>query len=795
MPVPARSLLGSSGGGGMARRVESGEIVKAGIRIAVPLDNPNLQKNHLIHINKNDSLDTTVKDLCQLWNISNKPENYALKFENSKGDGNGDYIDEKSKLGLQDGTVICFSYSPMKICQDMIKEIERNESHETPDEQSIVRFLWVYEESKKLQPAVEFVKSSSGVSLLVRSLTNLSLTSAHFGALAGAIVATFANFAEHDILKANDDRLDDRLDAAFVQKLAQTLHKISEDIHSQKLNVLHIEDHCKILKHLLDILDYLVVNGKTIVQNEIKMESLVNCINTATLDIRSAGTNSTTEFHRALQNKTIKFLNTLFQNGDESSRSRLESAFLQSEAKKSISEYIAVGPKCGEDRSVSSESLKANLYALQMHLLNQIGDRLQMEVDRNDLENQSKLMYMTKTSLETVEIRERRLSTIELQKYGPKNLEDHFQEYVVPPGIVAFDLIHKFATEQRDQYAKFILENACRTDEHQCPFMKSAVNLVALICQCLKVGEEHFSNEVETNVIYPMFFAHDDMIFELFSVGILHLHKTWKDMRATTEDFEKVMEVVRESINISLKTNPNSREEFKTNLKSYNDIVEIRKEEAKHRAERECKPIQDLRDSLEAEVDELIQQQRLNVLVEGSRFPKLRPIGGTAVTKRDAIRNARAGFCKLSANQKALHYCEWLEEHSVPTIDNMRDKIAVSEIKALVIMDAAESSRQGRGKRDLKFKISSSRSQEGSQVQENSDLLEFVAPDQKTFDYWCDAINALTGNEMKSKEAEKDRKMLLDMEVKLRLLDLEGIEIPNEPPPIPPSPPNYDFCR
>lgn len=47
---------------------------------------------------------------------------------------------------------------------------------------------------------------------------------------------------------------------------------------------------------------------------------------------------------------------------------------------------------------------------------------------------------------------------------------------------------------------------------------------------------------------------------------------------------------------------------------------------------------------------------------------------------------------------------------------------------------------------------------------------------------------------MLSKETENDLKILLSMEIKLRLLDAEGVDIPQEPPPIPDEPPNYDFC-
>ena len=46
---------------------------------------------------------------------------------------------------------------------------------------------------------------------------------------------------------------------------------------------------------------------------------------------------------------------------------------------------------------------------------------------------------------------------------------------------------------------------------------------------------------------------------------------------------------------------------------------------------------------------------------------------------------------------------------------------------------------------------------------------------------------------MPSVESKGDLETLLNMEMKLRLLDLEGISIPETAPPLPPQPPNYNF--
>ena len=47
---------------------------------------------------------------------------------------------------------------------------------------------------------------------------------------------------------------------------------------------------------------------------------------------------------------------------------------------------------------------------------------------------------------------------------------------------------------------------------------------------------------------------------------------------------------------------------------------------------------------------------------------------------------------------------------------------------------------------------------------------------------------------MTSATTQSDLDMLLGMEIKLRLLDTEGIPIPDMPPPIPSEPKNYNFA-
>ena len=73
------------------------------------------------------------------------------------------------------------------------------------------------------------------------------------------------------------------------------------------------------------------------------------------------------------------------------------------------------------------------------------------------------------------------------------------------------------------------------------------------------------------------------------------------------------------------------------------------------------------------------------------------------------------------------------------------------------------------------------------------DHLDFYAPTETVFHIWIDGLSVLLGKKMPSKAAEEDLETLLNMDLKLRLLDLENITIPSQPPVIPPEPSNYDF--
>lgn len=80
-------------------------------------------------------------------------------------------------------------------------------------------------------------------------------------------------------------------------------------------------------------------------------------------------------------------------------------------------------------------------------------------------------------------------------------------------------------------------------------------------------------------------------------------------------------------------------------------------------------------------------------------------------------------------------------------------------------------------------------------AKQDGDEFQLNADKKLDHDVWLDGLNALTGNKpIVSEQAKQELDELLSMEVKLRLLDAEGIDFPSEPPPIPDPPTNFNFA-
>uniref|UniRef100_A0A8C2YBF0 Engulfment and cell motility 3 n=1 Tax=Coturnix japonica TaxID=93934 RepID=A0A8C2YBF0_COTJA len=417
------------------------------------------------------------------------------------------------------------------------------------------------------------------------------------------------------------------------------------------------------------------------------------------------------------------------------------------------------------------------LYVLQSLSLNLHEHRMRTSMDPYSQEQRDLLQSLRQAAFESENDapagtfsteRRRSLCAKEFRKLGFMNNSNPAEDLRrAPPGLLALDNMVYFSRHTPSAYSRFILENSSREDKHECPFARSSIQLTLILCEILHIGEQCSET---AQAFYPMFFGQDHFFEELFCICIQLVNKTWKEMRATQEDFDKVLQVVREQITRTLTLKPTSLELFKTrvNALNYSEILKLRQTERLHQEETLAVPVLELRERLKPELLELIRQQRLLRLCEGTLFRKI----------SSRRRQDKLWYCRLSPNHKVLHYGDVEEGVHSPPIESLTEKIPVADMKALLV-----------GKECPHTKEKSS----GKQNKVSTSTPPCMLP-SLLFCLWTDGLNVLLGKEMTSERTQTDLDILLSMELKLRLLDLENISIPDNPPPVPKPPSNLNFC-
>ncbi|XP_062317368.1 engulfment and cell motility protein 3 isoform X1 [Osmerus eperlanus] len=687
----------------------------------------------LIQLDQKKPLSAVIKEVCDGWNLQG-PENHALQY----ADGVQTYITESNRLDIKNGCILRLTKAPGRCAEDLYKGIQSSDSGVRCD--SLKQLASV---STDVTFAQEFI-SRDGHALLVEIVEEAKeapLIMTH-------TLTGFMELMDHGIVSWEN------LSSVFIKKIASFVNAKVADASIQQVS--------------LAILESMVLSSTSLfllVKQEVTMERLI-----AHLQVTN----------QQIQTKAMALLMALLQTADDANRQDLF-AYL---GKKNLRQYIYKNI-IHSSASVGDE-MAHYLYVLQSVTLNHLEQRMRTPLDSYNQDQREILHGLRQAAFEMESEnslsneRRRSLCAKEFKKLGFSNNSNPGQDLVrTPPGLLALDTMAYFASRYPDAYSRFVLENSSREDKHECPFARSSIQLTLILCEILRIGEP--PSETGSNY-HPIFFSQDRLLEELFCVCIQLVNKTWKEMRATQEDFDKVMQVVREQITRTLSSKPTSLELFKNkvNALNYSEILKLRQTERLHQEETLAPPVLELKERLKPELLELIRQQRLNRLCQGTLFRKI----------SSRRRQDKLWYCRLSPNHKVLHYGDVEEDTEAPPIEMLQEKIPVAEIKALLMGKDCPHMKENKGKQtkenlDLAFSIT-------YDVEEYS--LNFIASSRTDFCLWTDGLSVLLGKDMSSECMRSELEILLSMEIKLRLLDLENVQIPDHAPPVPKPPSNFNFC-
>jgi len=703
------------------------------------------ETTQFVELDQGRPLAAVIQDLCNVWTLS-EPDDYALQFNEPT---KKNFITERNRVEITNGNVLKLTHSPAKTASQLLELLKS-----ASKAQCLEALKRLSTMSQDITLAQEFI-NKKGLFLIVEMLEEGNIN----GDALSFTLKTFLELMEHGIVSW------DILEHKFIKQISATVMSRTGNTDPNTL------------QYSLEILESIVVNssGKcSLVEQEITLSNLVPHIQSQ---------------NREIQKNTLALINALFQKASTDKKAQIEKTLLE----KSIRSVILNNVVRGKHTDVDSD-MAHQLYMIQCLLFNQLQVKRIMPVQTNDTNIAHAIAELRKIAFdsdsESTPNTGRKRFDKDYKKLGFKNHANPVEDLTqVPPGILALDNMTYFAKQHEEIYTKVVLENSCRADEHDCPFARASIELTNMLCDILNVGEQPSE---EDDIYIPMFFAHERPFEEFYCVSIWLLNKTWKEMRATVEDFDKVLSVVREQVGRALKDQPLSFEQFKAKIATltYAEITNIWQQERRQKEEWEghAKPIQELREQITPEILELVKQQRLNHLIEGTRFNKYKASSGKV--------KGKFWYCRLSPNHKFFHYGD-CEEDMRPTVEQLNNTLPVADITTLVTGSECPHTKETNIQRGIKkkdarnnpIKTAFSIFREG-----DAEPLNFIAHTENEFALWTDGINALLSHKMESSLTRHDLDMLLSMEIKLRLLDTEGVSIPEEAPPIPKDPPNFDFA-
>uniref|UniRef100_H3ASY6 Engulfment and cell motility 1 n=1 Tax=Latimeria chalumnae TaxID=7897 RepID=H3ASY6_LATCH len=705
----------------------------------------------LMEIDQKKALTVIIKEVCDGWSVLSH-ESYALQH----ADGTNFYITEKNRNEIKNGAILRLTISPALNAQQLH---ERIQSSSMDAKLEALKDLASY--SRDVTFAQEFI-NLDGISLLTQMVESGTERYQKLQKIMKPCYVPLLHFTETafpDSTLYFSINCKPTFYMLFLKKIASFVNKSAMDV--------------SILQRSLAILESMVLNSHDLYQKvaqEITIGQLIPHLQ---------GTD------QEIQTYTIAVINALFFKAPDDKRQEMANILAQKQLRAIILSHVIRA-----NRAITTE-MAHQLYVLQVLTFNLLEDRMMTKMDPQDQAQRDIIFELRRIAFDvesepnsgSIEKR-KSMYTRDYKKLGFINHVNPALDFTqTPPGMLALDNMLYFAKHHQDAYIRIVLENSSREDKHECPFGRSSIELTKMLCEILKVGD--LPSET-CNDFHPMFFTHDKAFEEFFCICIQLLNKTWKEMRATSEDFNKVMQVVREQIMRALSTKPNSLDQFKGKLQnlSYTEILKIRQSERMNQEDFQCPPIVMMKS--EAKI-----KPRLCIEILKKKKKKRKKEGDRAFRKVGRRREAyKFWYCRLSPNHKVLHYGD-LEENPQGEVphDSLQDKLPVADIKAVVTgkdcphMKEKGALKQNKEILELAFSI----------LYDPEEALNFIAPDKHEYCLWTDGLNALLGKEMTSELTKNDLDTLLSMEMKLRLLDLENIQIPEAPPPIPDEPSNYDF--
>ncbi|KFV47505.1 Engulfment and cell motility protein 3, partial [Gavia stellata] len=412
------------------------------------------------------------------------------------------YITESNRGEIKNGSILRLTTSPDQEAERLYSGIQSNNSDVKTDSLKKLASL-----SQDVTFAQEFINRNGLKQIFYIVEEGNELLPCSTGEMLAHTLKAFMELMEHDFVSW------ETLSAAFIKKVVSYVNMNAVDASVQQLSLSILENMVPTSRLLFEL-----------VKKEVTLDRLLTH-----LQVTNA----------QLQLKAMALLIALLLAATDAER-RVRGCSLE----KNISQFIH--KNIIHSSEPLGDEMAHYLYVLQSVSLNLCERRMRTSMDPYSQEQRELLQSLRQTAFESESDtpasnfsteRRRSLCAKEFRKLGFMNSTPAEHPRRAPPGLLALDNMVYFSRHTPNAYSRFVLENSSREDKHECPFARSSIQLTLILCEILHVGEPCSET---AQAFYPMFFGQDHFFEELFCICIQLVNKTWKEMRATQEDFDKV---------------------------------------------------------------------------------------------------------------------------------------------------------------------------------------------------------------------------------------------------------------
>ncbi|XP_050295202.1 engulfment and cell motility protein 1-like [Anthonomus grandis grandis] len=467
-----------------------------------------------------------------------------------------------------------------------------------------------------------------------------------------------------------------------------------------------------------------------------------------------------------LQYASLRLINTLIKISDHQKRRELIKEMNLKQNRENMYHHIIMERNYGKD-------MEHELYILQFYLLSLFNEGLNSKIciDNNTFFTRDEF-ELNPNDLRPPTILLDFEEEIGASRYSGFNYEQ-LQQYPRKPSLPNKDCISHLTLEAlryyRNAHAKNFQQSQIEEQLYEPGIFITSERVVNMLAEMFHIGN---ATPCEHSTFYqPLVFycpARTPFLLEIFSHCMWLLSRTRREMKvATGVDYEKVMYILKKQVKSALNTKPKNFKSLAAELSNttFKSVMENKRisEEKELQVLIDTHPcIQELKQKLLKENEEIVLKQRLGILMNGAPFSR--------VLEKKLQQRV---YIKLSKNKKELQVFD--QAH------NLKESLLVSDITHIVIGKNCDHANLA-PKPDLAFSII---------IKIVEEKLKCVAKDEQTACYWTDGLLLLLNQgrpEKLSKYYSEELEQLVAMDVRLQILELQNISIPNAPPPEPPLP-------